>query len=421
METTVTQSIFARDDYDAVIVGARAAGAATALLLARQGWRVLLCDRAGYGSDTLSTHALMRVGVLQLARFGLLERLAALGTPAVRRTVFHYSGDARFADGADPGAVDLAIKPRHGIDALYAPRRTVLDRMLVDAAREAGVEVHHRAGLLTVERDASDRVCGATFAPEGSDPCTVSTRWLIGADGRRSSVARMVQAPITRSGAAATATIYGYYDNLQLGDAQPTYRWLYARELGSGVIPTDGGQACVFVGSDSRRITRAVDGRGSELGLRTLLAGTSRELAAAVERARLVGKPWVFMGAPGFSRCPRGPGWALVGDAGAFRDPLTAHGISDALRDAELLARALLADSDAALVDYEQARDWLNNDLFALTEKIAALDWSLDELPFLHRQLNKAMAVQCDLIMQTPPLGSDTSGAWNTDGLVAQG
>src|SRR5689334_1445631 len=152
-ETTVTQSIFARDHYDAVIVGARAAGAATALLLAREGWRVLLCDRAHYGSDTLSTHALMRVGVLQLARFGLLERLAAHGTPAVRRTVFHYSGDARFADGADPGAVDVTIKPRYGVDALYAPRRTVLDRMLVDAAREAGVEVHHRVGLLAAVRD----------------------------------------------------------------------------------------------------------------------------------------------------------------------------------------------------------------------------------------------------------------------------
>jgi flavin-dependent dehydrogenase len=347
--------------------------------------------------------------------------LAALGTPAVRRTVFHYSEDASFADGPDRGAVDVAIKPRYGVDALYAPRRTVLDRMLVDAAREAGAEVHHRVGLLTVTRDQGERVCGATFAPEGSDPCSVRARWLIGADGRRSSVARMVRAPITRAGEAATATLYGYYDGLQIGDAEPTYRWLYAPELGSGVIPTDGGQACVFVGAHPERIARAIEGRGNEHALRTLLAGTSRELAAAIDRAQLVGKPWVFMGAPGFSRCPRGPGWALVGDAGAFRDPLTANGISDALRDAELLARALLADSDAALIDYEQARDSLNDDSFALTEKIAALDWSLQELPFLHRQLNKAMSVQCDLIMQTPAPANDSAAPWNTGGLAVRG
>jgi menaquinone-9 beta-reductase len=131
---------------------------------------------------------------------------------------------------------------------------------------------------------------------------------------------------------------------------------------------------------------------------------TSPAFAAALGRAQRIEKPRVFMGAPGFSRKPAGPGWALVGDAGAFRDPLTAHGISDALRDAELLARALLSDSMAALAQYEQTRDELSNPLFDVTERIAALDWSLAELPFIHRELNRAMSAQCEAIAAVAPL-----------------
>src|SRR5689334_2337745 len=117
--------------YDALVVGARCAGAATAMLMARKGMRVLLIDRAGYGTDTVSTHALMRGGVLQLHRWGLLSRLQEAGTPPVRETTFHYGDET----------VTVAIKPSNGVNALYAPRRTLLDSTLVDAAREAGVTV----------------------------------------------------------------------------------------------------------------------------------------------------------------------------------------------------------------------------------------------------------------------------------------
>src|SRR5215475_10145700 len=111
--------------YDVVIAGARPAGAATAMLLARQGARVLLLDRSRYGSDTLSTHALMRGGVLQLKRWGLVPEILAVKTPPIRVTTFHYGRDA----------VRVAIQPEHGVECLFAPRRTVLDRVLVDAAR----------------------------------------------------------------------------------------------------------------------------------------------------------------------------------------------------------------------------------------------------------------------------------------------
>jgi len=116
--------------YDVVIVGARCAGAATAMLLARRGLKVLLVDRSRYGSDTLSTHALMRAGVLQLHRWGVLDKIKAAGTPLIRTVSFHY----------DDNVVEVPLKPQDGVDGVYAPRRTVIDAALVDAAREAGAE-----------------------------------------------------------------------------------------------------------------------------------------------------------------------------------------------------------------------------------------------------------------------------------------
>src|SRR5262245_23857340 len=117
--------------YDVVIVGARTAGASTAMLLARAGHRVLLVDRGQYGTDALSTHALMRGAVVQLHRWDVLPAVIAAGTPPVQRATFFY-GDQ---------TVSFPIAPRDGIDALYAPRRHVLDRLLVDNAVEAGATV----------------------------------------------------------------------------------------------------------------------------------------------------------------------------------------------------------------------------------------------------------------------------------------
>ena len=116
--------------WDVIIIGARVAGASTALLLARAGSQVLVVDRTRRGSDTLSTHALMRGGVLQLRRWGLLERVAATGAPPVRRVTFHYGTES----------MPVTLKPYAGVDALYAPRRSILDALLVDAAEEAGAQ-----------------------------------------------------------------------------------------------------------------------------------------------------------------------------------------------------------------------------------------------------------------------------------------
>src|SRR5580765_3247956 len=128
--------------YDVVVIGARCAGAATAMLLARAGHRVLLVDRGRYGSDTLSTHALMRGAVVQLHRWNLLPAVIASGTAPVRQATFVYGGES----------VTVPIAPRDGVDALYAPRRYVLDRLLADGAASAGAEVIYGVRLRELRR-----------------------------------------------------------------------------------------------------------------------------------------------------------------------------------------------------------------------------------------------------------------------------
>ena len=169
--------------YDVVIAGARCAGAATALLLARQGARVLVLDKSRYGTDTLSTHALMRGAVVQLHRWGVLPRVVEAGTPPVRSTTFHLR-DA---------VTTIKIKPKHGVDALYAPRRTVLDTILADAARSAGADVRFGTSVTGLRRDRAGRVTGIT-GRAGATRLEVSADLVVGADGRRSAVARWVGA-----------------------------------------------------------------------------------------------------------------------------------------------------------------------------------------------------------------------------------
>ena len=191
--------------YDAVVVGARVAGASTAMLLARAGARVLLLERSPYGSDTLSTHGLMRAGVLQLSRWGLLDQVAAAGTPPVTRTLFHYPGTS---------PVRISIRASHGVPALYAPRRHVLDRILVDAAAAAGVEVRHGVSVTDLLTDPGGRVTGVRGVDAANGTFTAYAKTTIGADGIRSTVAASVGAPVERASAAGGAVLYGYFDGL---------------------------------------------------------------------------------------------------------------------------------------------------------------------------------------------------------------
>ena len=191
--------------YDVVVAGARVAGASTAMLLARRGLRVLVVDPMRPGRDTLSTHALMRGGVQQLHRWGLLDRLREAGTPEVRATTFDY-GDEN---------ITVPIKARDGGDALFAPRRTVLDPLLVDAAREAGAEFAFGRSVTALMRDPAGRVTGAGITDPAGPTTSVTADVVVGADCLRSKVARLVGAPVVHRAKYATASIYGYWDGIE--------------------------------------------------------------------------------------------------------------------------------------------------------------------------------------------------------------
>ncbi|NBC32167.1 MAG: NAD(P)/FAD-dependent oxidoreductase [Alphaproteobacteria bacterium] len=373
-----------RNRYDAVIIGARCAGAATAMLMARRGLKVLAVDRGAYGSDTLSTHALMRGGVLQLHRWGLLPRLIAAGTPPVRTTNFHYGDEV----------VPVAIKPAHGVDALYAPRRTLLDSLMVDAAREAGAEIRHETVLESLVRDDDGRVMGATLTSSGRTSEAVQADLVVGADGTGSRVAREVDAPIVCQARDAAITLYAYWSGVPDGG----YHWAYRPGVSAGVIPTNGGQTCIFAAMTRRRYVASIrDGRQKE-GYRAVIAEAAPDLADRLAAARLETRINTFAGRKGYLRKPCGPGWALVGDAGYFKDPITAHGITDALRDADLLAEAAARGTRRAFAAYAGTRDALSRDLFDVTDAIAAFDWDLESLKMLHRRLNTAMKDEVDYL-----------------------
>lgn len=378
--------------YDVIVVGARCAGAATALLLARMGVRVLVVERGQPGTDTLSTHALMRGGVMQLQRWGLLERILAAGAPAVRRTTFHYGRES----------VPVAIKPRHGIDALLAPRRTVLDRMLVEAAEESGAQVAFGTRLVDVTRSAAGRITGAVLERGGGE-VRLAASVLVGADGLRSIVARLVGARPLRHGRHATAVIYGYVRGLDLDG----YHWHFVEGSSAGAIPTNDGETCVFASMPAARFDR--EGRFDMPAMfDTIIAEAAPDLAPQLAAAAPPDKLRGFAGAAGVLRESAGSGWALVGDAACFRDPITAHGITDALRDAEVVARAIAAGTDAALQQSATLRAVMAAGIFDVTDRVASFGWTLPEVQALHRTLSEEMNREADWIATLSPLpGSD--------------
>jgi len=347
--------------YDAIVVGARCAGSPTAMLLARRGYDVLLVDRAAFPSDTLSSHYVHQPGIASLARWRLLDRVAASNCPPVRRQTLDVG----------PFAISGTPPPSDGVMDGFAPRRTVLDEILVEAAVEAGAELRER---FTVEDVVVEdgRVVGIRGRQGGGGPVTERSRIVVGADGVRSLVARRVAAPVTDARPARTCAYYAYWDGAAVGGVE-----LYPRPgrmLISG--PTNDGQAIVVVYWPNAMfpVVRADVER---------LFGEAVELAPRLaERLRHGRRASGFRGTrhlPFFLRRPHGPGWALVGDAGYHKDPITAEGITDAFRDAELLADAIdagfsgRAALDDALAGYERERDARIRPLYELTYELAAL------------------------------------------------
>jgi flavin-dependent dehydrogenase len=372
---------------DAVVVGARCAGAATAMLLARGGARVVLVDKGAYGTDMLSTHALMRGAVLQLDRWGVLPEIVASGTPPIRSTTFCYT---------DSDAT-VSIEPKYGVSALYAPRRTLLDRVLVDAAFKSGVDVRYGVRVDRVKVDGHGRAIGIS-AVEGGKRREITADIVVGADGLHSTIARQVRAPRIVEGRHATAVLYGYWEGLS-GDE---YRWWFKRGVSMGSIPTDAGATCVFVSVPAARLLDETRGNAA-LAYMRLIRQISPRFAERLQDSVRVEAIRGFGGHRGFIKRGSGPGWALVGDAGYFKDPSTAHGITDAFRDAELLARAIMRGTTAAFAEYEETRLHLSRKLFEVTDDVASLAWTDAEVQSLHRAFSAEMSRELRVLATLPP------------------
>ena len=349
----------AQKPYDAIVVGARCAGSPTAMLLARKGWRVLVVDRATFPSDTVSTHIIHPPGVAALRRFGLLDRLAATGCPPVHTYSFDFG---RFAIAGAPGDADSPVA--------YGPRRTVLDKLLVDAAAEAGAEV--REGFAVEEIVLEDgRVAGIRGRGAGGS-VTERARVVVGADGHNSLVARAVAPETYHERPRLQAGYYTYWSGLQMNGRLEAFD-LHGRGLAAW--PTNDGLTLVVADWPMAEFEA---NRGD---IERHYMETIARAPAFHERLRAARREERFVGTaiPNYFRKPWGPGWALVGDAGYLRDFITAQGISDAFRDAERCAFALdaafsgAATFDAEMGAYQAARDQRVMPTYEFTCQFAAL------------------------------------------------
>ncbi len=347
---------------DVVVVGARCAGAATAMLLADAGHDVLVVDRASFPSDTVSTHVIARSGMVQLNRWGLLGALRGSGAPPLT-TVEIDTGDDLLV---------RTIKDRHGVDHLLAPRRIVLDGILQDAARESGARIETGVSVDGVLRDERGRVVGVR-AHDARGGIRILARHVVGADGLGSRVARSVGAPLTLERPTSGAALYAYF-----AGHWPSIEYHVGDHALSGVFPTHGGEACVWVCAPEE-VARRHQRRGPRGDVLTgLVADLTPRLRDRVFAADQTSPVRGMLRMPNHFRQASGPGWALVGDAGYHRDAITGYGISDAFRDAELLATALdaalrdPAEETAALTAYGRDRDRMARPVFDITCELAS-------------------------------------------------
>ncbi|MFJ4910242.1 NAD(P)/FAD-dependent oxidoreductase [Streptomyces sp. NPDC093249] len=331
--------------FDVIVVGARVAGSATALMLARAGHRVLVLDRASFPSDTLSTHLIHQPGIAALARWGLLDDLRRTGCPPLEHVAYEVAGIR--LEGCGRG-VD-------GQRAAYAPRRHILDHLMLEAAARAGAEVRQGCRVTGLAHDHTGRVVGVEGI-HGGTPFRARARLVVGADGMRSTVAGLVGAPLTVHHPRLTCAYYSYWQGLPAGLElhEAPGRWVAA------VATHDATLVLTYFPQSRFEEVRADAERHHLRQVRDAAPDLYERLGAAtrVERLRGTGDQQNYF------RRAAGPGWALVGDAGHHKDSITARGISDAFFQAELLARHVTtrldgdpAALDRALVAYGEDRD----------------------------------------------------------------
>jgi 2-polyprenyl-6-methoxyphenol hydroxylase-like FAD-dependent oxidoreductase len=349
--------------YDAIIIGARCAGAPTAMLLARKGYRILLVDKATFPSDTISTHIIWPHGAEVMDRWGLLDRLAATGCPPVALQLIFDVG---------PFALKGGVIDTNGGRGGFCPRRTVLDKLLVDAAVTAGAELREGFSVETLVWNG-DRVVGIKGRSRTGGTIEERARIVIGADGVHSLVAGAVRAREYDVKPPITTNYYTYYSGFDASDLEE-----YVRDYQAvGCFPTHDGLTLIAVLWPSSRFDEIrADIEGN---VRKVLESTPT-VADRLLRARREEKWFGTAGVPNYFRQPFGPGWALVGDAAYDKDPITAQGISDAFIDADGLATALdlgwsgLRPSGDALAAHLSSRDHRVKPMYDFTCQLATLE-----------------------------------------------
>jgi 2-polyprenyl-6-methoxyphenol hydroxylase-like FAD-dependent oxidoreductase len=349
-----------RTNYDVIVVGARCAGASTAMLLARAGYRVLVVDRATFPSDTVSTHIIHPGGIAALARWGLRDRLAATGCPPIDTYVFDF-GTVRIS--GSPGTEDSPVA--------YCPRRTILDKLLIDAAAEAGAEIREgfTVDALVMEGGHVSGIRGHSRAA----PVTEHASVVIGADGRHSVVAGAVGPEQYNDRPPLESIFYTYWSGLPMDGRCEIYS---RHACGFAAVPThDGLTLAMALWPYAKFAARKQDVEGHYWNVLEQIP----ELAERIRGARRAA-PFAGAAIPNFFRKPYGDGWMLVGDAGYLKDPVTAQGITDAFLDAERCVAALdetfrgARSFDEAMSVLQRTRDERALPMYEFTCQLAALE-----------------------------------------------
>lgn len=332
--------------YDAIVVGARCAGSPLAMLLARKGYRVLLVDKAIFPSDTISTHHIHQPGVAHLKRWGLLDKIKESNCPPTQKITFDVG----------PFALRSTPPPAGDVTDAYAPRRRVLDKVLVDAAVDAGVELRENFSVDGLTTDGK-KITGIRGRTHHGSIVQEQARVVIGADGARSAVARYVDAPIYLDRGMLTCNYYTYWSGVELDAVE-----LYSR-VGKAIVAdrTNDGLTMVTVvwPIEEWKQVRSDIEREYMCSISEVAPNLFARLKAGRREERFAGTGFL----PNFIRKPFGSGWALVGDAGYVKDPITAQGITNSFRHAELLAEALddgfsgRREMLKSLADYERSRN----------------------------------------------------------------
>ncbi|MGB2940296.1 MAG: NAD(P)/FAD-dependent oxidoreductase [Candidatus Dormiibacterota bacterium] len=347
--------------WDVIVVGARCAGSPLAMLLARKGYSVLLLDRATFPSDTISSHQVHQTGLARMKRWGLLDELMATGCPPFKAIRWEM----------EVGPIAGELIPADGVDFSTIPRRHVLDMLLAGAATKAGAELREGFGLTRLLFDG-DRVVGVKGVAGDGREVDERAALVVGADGRNSTVGKLAGSARYRDDGTRAICYYTYVSGHDHPDAVIYTR----RDWGVAVGPTHEG-LCILAMSLSKELLpgfKADIASGFWDRIRTIPELADRMASARVE------EPYKGLAEiPNFYRQSHGPGWALAGDAGYYRDPVTAQGISDAFRDADELFEAIdkglsrREALDEALAGYQRERD---------ATTAAGYDWTLVSTSF---------------------------------------